>query len=220
MQCPSWSFSLEFEKYLKMKNQRDQSSASGPEYHHVGWYAKLFTFSYEEAMESLLVTEPELRGYKVREQDFFSVLVTYDKKHLRNIKEREIFELAKTVYMQHDLSKMLSIDQVEFTKWSDESGEMIIGRMVNKELTKVSKKLREKMIDMGIPAWCKCHCSPCINELIPFLAIFRLEKGLYPVGEDMEDSHVITHEPDLPEPDSSSGIEVGSAQIGVFRKAP
>ena len=214
MQCPSWSFSLDFEEYLNLKKQRDQGSATGPEYHHVGWYDKLFTLSYEEAMGNLLLSQPMLRGYEVREQDFFSVLATYDSKHSRNVNDKEIFKVARKVFKEHDSSKLLSIDQVEFTKWTDENEEIIIGRMVNNELTKISKKLRENIIGMGIPAWCKCHCSPCINELIPFLAIFRLEKKLYPVGEDMESPHVITHEPDLPEPVSTT------ARIGVFRKRP
>ena len=215
MQCPSWSFSLEFKEYLNMKEQNDQSSTSGPEYHHVGWYDRLFTLSYEEAMEHCIRTQPMLTGYKVREQDFFSVLATYDAKHSENIDTKEIFERVKKVYKGRDISKMLSIDQVEFTTWSDSNGEkMIVGRMVNNELTRMSKKIKENIIDMGIPAWCKCHCSPCINELIPYLAIFRLEKEMYPLGEIVESSPVITHEPGLPLPHNAT------SGIGVFKKRP
>ena len=215
MQCPSWSFSLEFEEYLNMKKVNEQSLADGPEYYHVGWYDKLFTLSYEEAMEHLLLTQPMLRGYKVMEQDFFSVLATFDSKHSTDVNNKDVFERVKKVYKGRDTSKMLSIDQVEFTKWSNADGEeMIVGRMVNNELTKLSKKIKENIIDLGIPAWCKCHVSPCINELIPFLAIFRLEKEMYPLGETVESSPVITHEPDIPE-----NLNITSG-IGVFRKRP
>ena len=218
LQCPSWLFSLEFEEYKNMKDQQGLTTASGPgdpEYYHVGWYDKLFTLSYEEAMAHLLLTQPMLRGYRVMEQDFFSVLATYKGRQETDAKNKEVFERVKKVYKGRDTSKMLSIDQVEFTKWSNADGEeMIVGRMVNNELTKMSKKIRENIIDLGIPAWCRCHGSPCINELIPYLAIFRLEKEMYPLGETVECSPVITHEPDIPEQ-----LNITSG-VGVFKKRP
>ena len=213
MQCPSWSFSLEFEEYLIMKKQ--QGWYLGPDYFHVGWYDKLFTLSYREAMEHLLLTQPMLRGYRVMEQDFFSVLAIFNGRQSTDVNNKEVFRRVKKVYKDRDTSKMLSIDQVEFTKWSNaDVEEMIVGRMVNNELTRMSKKIKENIIDLGIPAWCRCHCSPCINELVPYLAIFRLEKEMYPLGEIVECSPVITHEPDIPE-----HLNITSG-IGVFRKRP
>ena len=108
--------------------------------------------------------------FKVREQDFFSVLVTYDS---RNVNDKEIFEMAKKVFKEHDSNKLMSIDKVEFTKWSDDTGDTIVGRMVNNEITKISKKIKENMIGKGIPAWCWFNSSPCINELIPYLAMSK-----------------------------------------------